>query len=183
MLAFSLIMLLQMEGLAKKGNKGEIPITTKSEEALAVFLKGQDALDLGEFLEANALFRKAVEKDPNFAYAYLNIANSSTSTAEFITNMDLASAKAKDISEGEKILIKINLTFLNNDTEKRLELAKKLVKKYPKSQRAWINLAGIQTARNEAEAARASLNKASLIFLVNQEILLKRKITCRRLSN
>lgn len=160
MLAFSLIMVLQMEGLAKKGDKGEIPITTKSEEALAVFLKGQDALDLGEFLEANALFRKAVEKDPNFAYAYLNIANSSTSTAEFKTNMDLASAKAKDISEGEKILIKINLTFLNNDTEKRLELAKKLVKKYPKSKGAWINLAGIQTARNEAEAARASLNKA-----------------------
>jgi tetratricopeptide (TPR) repeat protein len=160
MLAFSLIIVLQMEGFAGKSDKGEIPITTKSEEALAVFLKGQDNLDLGKFLEANALFRKAVEKDPNFAYAYLNIANSATSTAEFKTNMDLAAANAKEISEGEKILIKINLTFLSNDTEKRLELAKKLVKKYPKSQRAWITFAGIHTARNEAEAARASLKKA-----------------------
>jgi len=160
MLIFSLMIVLHMKCVSKKSDDGEIPITTQSEEALADFLKGQEAMDLGEYLEANTLFENAVKKDSNFAYAYLNIANSAASWEEFKTNMDLASANVDGISEGERILIEINNTYLNNDTEMRLKLANELVEKYPKSQRVWVSLAVIQIERNEHEAARVSLNKA-----------------------
>ena len=141
----------------------EVPITTSSDAAMADFLAGQEALDIGgprEVLEANAAFKRAVEKDPDFAYAYLNVANTFQSVTEFKEYTDLAAAHSAGASDGEKLLIEINQTFLNNDAERRLQLAKQLVEKYAAGPRAWLALAGAQGALNKNEEARASIERA-----------------------
>src|SRR6266516_2070398 len=55
------------------------PITTSSAAARDHFLRGQRELDLARFIDANVHFKQAVAADPNFAFAYLNVANTATS--------------------------------------------------------------------------------------------------------
>ena len=105
----------------------EIPITTASSSARTHFNVGQRLLDVGRPREAREHFRLAVEQDPTFAYGYLNLAAASASTSEFKENVDRAAQNLAGKSEGERILVEINRTFLDNNAEKRLELAQKLV--------------------------------------------------------
>jgi tetratricopeptide (TPR) repeat protein len=138
----------------------EIPITTSSAAALADFRAGQAALDVGRRRQANALFRSAAEKDPDFAYAYLNAANSAASAREFKEYLDLAAEHLAGKSEGERLLVEINRTFFDNDAERRIRLAETLVEKYPRSPRAWLTLGFMQGGLNRNEAARDSMEKA-----------------------
>ena len=138
----------------------DIPVTTSSPEALTAFREGQKAKDVGRDQEANALFENAVRLDPSFAYAYLNVAATAASAREFATNLELARAHLEGKSDGERILVEINQTFFDNDSEKRLELARSLVGRYPEGPRAWVVLAGMQGGQNQHEAARESLDRA-----------------------
>lgn len=149
-----------VSSVAWAANDGEIPVTTKSAEAKAAFEQGQALLDFGKPNEARPHFQKALELDPDFAYARLNLANASNSLEEFKTDVEKAVAKASTASEGEQMLIGIAETFLTNDSDKRQELAKKLTAAYPKSPRAWLALANSHATRNEVKESRDATNKA-----------------------
>lgn len=138
----------------------EIPITTNSSQALELFKQGQYLVDVGRAQEATTILTEAVAKDPTFSYAYLDLAFAAASTEEFKQNLDLAMKNIAGKSEGEKALIEINETFLTNDAAKRIQLSKELVKKYPSSPRAWLNLGFMQASLNEHIAARESFQKA-----------------------
>jgi len=138
----------------------EIRPTTTSEEARAHYTTGEHLLDVGRPQEANVHFRKAVELDSTFAYAYLGLANSAPSTQEFKEGLDAAARQIERKSEGEKLLLEINRTFLGNDAEKTLELAQKLTQTYPNSPRAWLVLGNAQQALNQHAAARESFQRA-----------------------
>ena len=138
----------------------EIPVTTASAAALADFSRGQAAMDVGRVQEANVLFESAVAKDPAFAYAYLKIAETASSTREFSDNLGKAQAHTAGKSDGELLLIEIVSTYFENDMEKRNRLARALVEKYPSSPRAWLVLAGVQSGQNQQRVARESLQRA-----------------------
>ena len=141
-------------------SKNEIPITTSSTEAKMDFRAGQAALDRGDGAYANALFRAAIDKDPRFAYAWYNLGNVSFSTEEFADALKQATAVSSHASEGERLLIEINMRFLDNDFERQVALSKQLVEKYPRSRRAWLNLAGVQGGLARYDEQRTSLQKA-----------------------
>ena len=138
----------------------EIPITTKSDSAKMDFIAGQAAMDAGNGTQANELFRAAVQKDPDFAYAWLNIGNNAFSGQEFIEATTRASELAPKVSEGEQLLIAINMQFMDNNFTEQMKLAEKLVNDYPLSARAWTTLAGAQNNIEQYQAARASMSKA-----------------------
>ncbi len=138
----------------------EIPITTSSKDALALFEDGQNLLDVGRPQEANALFKKALELDSGFSYAHFNKALSSASAPEFKQELDAALKNIKGKSDGERLLVEINQTFISNDAKKRIELSEKLVKLYPASPRAWLTLGTMQGSLNQNEAARKSMSRA-----------------------
>lgn len=138
----------------------EIPITTASSSARTHFTLGQRLLDVGRPREARKYFRLAVEQDPGFAYGYLNLAAAAASAPEFKENLDRAAANLAGKSDGERILVDINRTFLDNNAERRVELAEKLVKTHPASARAWIILGNAQGALNRHEVARKAYGKA-----------------------
>jgi Tfp pilus assembly protein PilF len=135
----------------------EIPITTSSKEALALFEKGQFFLDVGRPQEANDLFKKALQLDPTFAYAHFNKALSSASAPEFKQELDAAIKNGK--TDGEKLLAEISQTFISNDAKKRIELSEQLVKQYPESPRAWLALGGSQGSLNQNEQRGNHLQK------------------------
>ncbi len=138
-----------------------LPVTTASETARQHFTLGQRALDMGELVEANSHFKQAVAADPNFAYAYVQVANTALSLDELRTNLKHAADHAASASEAEKILIQIAQLDFQNNVEGQLTAARRLVEIQPSSPRAWIELANVQTALNRPAEARASMVKAT----------------------
>lgn len=137
-----------------------MPVSTSSEEAREYFLQGQYALDMGRTDDAHEQFQKAVEADPDFAYAYLDLAFSGNSLEEFLAGLDAASAKMANASEPEQLLIQIAQQFRKNNLEQQLQLSRRLVEVAPESPRAWLQLAGVQSAMNHEGEARQSSQKA-----------------------
>lgn len=138
-----------------------LPITTTSEEARRHFMTGQHAMDVGRSLDAHEHFERAAQADPEFAFAYLRIANTATSLDEFRTNLERAEEHAAHASEAERLLIEIARKGFDNDREGQRQAAERLVEIQPASPRAWLALAGAQSALGEEEEARASLRTAA----------------------
>jgi len=142
---------------------GEIPVTTSSDQARALYAEGEYLGDVGRGVQARAKFQAAAEADPDFALAYYGQSNAALNFAEFQHSLDAAVKHSEGISDGEKMLIDINRSFLSNDSAAGLAQAEKLAGEYPESERAWIVLAGMQTNVNDNEGARASFRKALAI--------------------
>jgi tetratricopeptide (TPR) repeat protein len=138
----------------------EIPITTASTSARTHFTVGEKLLDAGRPREAREHFRIAVDQDPTFAYGWLNLAFSAPSTQEFKEELDRAAQNLANKSEGERLRVEIARTFLDNNAERRLELAQTLTRTYPNSPRAWIVLGNAQGALNRHGMARESYGRA-----------------------
>ena len=138
----------------------EIPVTSASTAAVEAFEEGQRLADIGRGRQANKLFKQATEEDATFAYAYLQVANTAASALEFKTYLDLAKANLEGKSEGERLLVEIVGTFLDNDAERRLELSSGLVEAYPESPRAWLTRGAMQATLNQHQASRESIRRA-----------------------
>ncbi len=138
----------------------EIPVTTRSSEALERFRRGEAFQDIGHSKRANPIFENATGKDPRFTYAYLNAAYTAASVQELNEHLKLAKLYLEGKSEGERLLVEIAQTYLDDEAEKRLQLAEQLVEIYPQSRRAWLTLAQVHRARYEHEAARESMARA-----------------------
>lgn len=141
----------------------DVPVTTASTEALELFLEGRQAMEIGRESEAHELFQQAVELDPGFSYAHLSLAFTAASAREFADHLGRARAHLEGKSDGERILVEITETYFDNDSEKRLGLARSLVEHYPEGPRAQLMLAGIQTDQNQDAAARESIERATLL--------------------
>lgn len=137
-----------------------IPVTTSSDAARALYAQGQYFLDVGRGVQAREKFMAAATEDPEFAMAYYGQSNAALSFAGFQHSLDAATLHSEGISEGEQLQIDINKTFLSNDSATGVELAQKLVEKYPDSSRALTILAGMQANNNDNLGARASYEKA-----------------------
>lgn len=138
----------------------EIPVTTQSDMARMDFTAGQAALDRGDAPEANALFRAAIAADPDFTYAWINLAAVAFSTEEFSASLKRAAASAPKASDGERLLVEINERFLDGNLDRQLALARQLVEKYPKSPRAWLALAGVDFGLNHFLEQRTDIARA-----------------------
>ena len=117
-------------------------------------------MDVGRGVQAREIFRAAAAEDPGFALAYYGQSNAALSFAEFQHSLDTATEHSEGISDGERMLIDINRSFLSGDAAAGLALAQELVEKYPESARARTVLAGMQANQNDNLGARASNEKA-----------------------
>jgi tetratricopeptide (TPR) repeat protein len=141
----------------------EIPITSNNADALLAFEAGQAAADRGDGPQANQLFRTAVAADPNFTYAWWNLSNVTFSTEEFNAALEAADQGAAQASEGERMLLEFNKLFLQNNFSAQLDLARRLVERYPNSPRALMVLQGAQAALNQFAEQRATLEKVQAL--------------------
>ena len=80
------------------GKVTDLPVTTKSKEAMASFQEGLAAFDLNDIEKARAAFGKAIEQDAGLGIAYLYMANTATSAKEFADNVNTGKIKMDSAS-------------------------------------------------------------------------------------
>ncbi|MEE8114818.1 MAG: tetratricopeptide repeat protein [Nitrososphaerales archaeon] len=115
--------------------KGEIPITTSSKEALELFKKGRDKWHDVEPAAAAPLFEQAIQKDANFAMAYLYRARSGGGFNVSRQNLDKAVRLVDKVSSGERLWILAVQAAFDEDQPKRKEHLEELVKLFPSDKR------------------------------------------------
>jgi tetratricopeptide (TPR) repeat protein len=140
---------------------GKIAISTTSEEARAEFLKGRQLAENLRLEDSRAHFRQAIAKDPDFAIAHLNLANSSPTGTEFFEHLGHAVKLADKASPGERLVIRGAEAGANGNPAGQLELYRKLVADYPKDERAHFLLGGAYFGRQEYDKAIAEYNRAT----------------------
>ncbi len=138
----------------------EIPVTTDSEAARSLYQEGLYLLDVGRGVEAREKFQAAIAEDPGFVSAHFNQSNAALSFKEFQECLDMASEHLEHASEGERMMVEINKSFLTNDTAGGVARARDLTEKYANSPRAHLLLAAMQTNQNDNLGARASYEAA-----------------------
>jgi tetratricopeptide (TPR) repeat protein len=141
----------------------KIPITTSSDEARELYLKGRGLSDKLQNQESIEYFTKAIENDPEFAVAYLNLAFVSPSFKGFFENVDKAKNLISKVSDGEKLWIDGVIAGNNGLPLKQRELYKQLVEKYPNDERAHNLLAGNYFAQQDYDSSIVEYTKATEI--------------------
>ena len=138
----------------------KIAITTSSPEARNAYLKARDLVDKFHPEEAQPLLNEAISKDPNFALAYLLLAQTAPSPKEFFAELKSAVAAADKVSEGEQLLIRAEEAFANGNTMERGGYLQKLVAAYPDDERAHESLGDYYLSIQQYDNAIAEYQKA-----------------------
>lgn len=119
-------------------NAQNIPITTKSKEALSFYKKGWQFEDKLALDEAEAMYKRAVNIDSTFALAYLRLAMVKDNYDVRKKQLKQAEKFIEDVSEAEKLWIKGRIDFyaLGYDGSKEYGDFKRLVELYPNDEMA-----------------------------------------------
>lgn len=141
----------------------KIPITTSSQDARKLYLDGRDLLEKLRATDARRLFEQAVAKDPNFALAYVGLANTSGTNGEFIDATTHAVALADKVSDGERHLILALDAGLRGDPSGNLKHLNDLVSLFPNDERAHNQLGNLYFGRQDYSSAIAHYLKATAI--------------------
>jgi tetratricopeptide (TPR) repeat protein len=116
--------------------RDEVPITTVSDAARALYLQGRDLNEKLHQTDAHALFERAVIKDKDFALAYLGLAAVAPTTQDFFAALDHAVALVEKVSEPERLMIRGLQAGATGKPKLQKELYTHLVRLYPKDERA-----------------------------------------------
>lgn len=138
----------------------EVAITTSSEEARALYLQGRDLVEKIRFTDGNKYFHQALEKDPDFALAWLAAANSSATAKEFFDEMKKAVELSAKASEGEQHMIRGADAGARSDPAGQLDHYTQLVAMFPEDARALNLLGGYYFGTQDYEKAVEQYNRA-----------------------
>lgn len=119
-------------------NAQNIPITTKSKEALDYYKKGWQLEDQLKLDEAEKMYNKAVNTDSTFALAYLRLAMVKDNYDVRRKQLIEAEKYIDNVTESEKLWIRGRLDFYAKgyDGSKEYGYFKKLVELYPNDEMA-----------------------------------------------
>jgi tetratricopeptide (TPR) repeat protein len=150
--------------LATVANAAEkIPITTSSEEARQLYLKGRDLSEKLRATDARPFFEKAAAKDPGFALAQVGLANTAGTAKEFLEAVGRAVALAAKASEPEKLIICGLDAGTKGEVARQKDCLTRLTAAFPDDERAH-NLMGIyQFGRQDFTAAAGEFEKATTL--------------------
>ena len=165
-MALAAVAALAVPGLAVAANtasKDKIPITTSSEEARQLYVKGRDLAEKLRATDGRALYEQAVAKDKTFALAHLGLANTAGTAKEFFDSLGQAVVLSAKASEPERLLIAGVDAGAKGDVTRQREAFTKLVAAFPNDERAHNLLGGYYFGRQEYAAAVAEYEKAIAI--------------------
>ena len=137
-----------------------LPLSTGSDDVYRDYLAVQALVDRGDFVNAHDAALALTEAAPDYIGSWILLGNAAFSGEEFVK----ATRKAQSLKDGatpaEQLWADINNTFVTNDPDEGVALAKQLVEQNPESARAHLILSGMHTAQAEHERARAAALKA-----------------------
>jgi tetratricopeptide (TPR) repeat protein len=150
-----------------------LELTTSSLEALKVYSVGVEQGTAGRSFEAIPSYRRAVELDPNFAYAYASLAVQYGNTSQPVLAAEYAEkafALRNRVSELEKLRIAFfYYAFVTGEVDKQVETLELYKQTYPRDARAASNLGDLylrigqfaRAADNAREGIRLNPNGAA----------------------
>ena len=141
----------------------EVPVTTSSDEARALFLEGRALFDDLHFTDAHSKFVAAAEADPDFTMAHLMVATTSLSVDEFFDSVGKASATAAGASEGEQLYVMATVAASENNQAAQGMALKKLVAKFPKDPRTHMTLGNFLNNQQDFAGAAEHFTHATQI--------------------
>jgi tetratricopeptide (TPR) repeat protein len=155
----------------KSAAPADVPITSKSVEAIEHFKKGRDLADNIRYPEATAELNQAIKLDPDFAmaYAYRGV---STQGPRGIADLEQANTKAHAtttaptgaqspaVSNAERLLIEAVLTARRGEPAKSEALYRQVIEAAPGDWRAHMGLAQQLTFQDKFKETIDELNKA-----------------------
>jgi len=142
---------------------GKVAITTSSEDARALYLKGRDLAEKLRATDARRFYEQAAAKDPGFAMAYVGLANTSGTNREFVEAVTKAASLVSKVSDGERHIILGLESGLKNDPAAVLKQYTELVAQFPSDERAQMLLANTYFGRQEYQKSIDHFLKATQI--------------------
>lgn len=143
-----------------KSTSDKIAITTSSEEARRLYLKGRDLDEKLRATDARGQFEKAIALDPNFALAYVGLANTAGTPKEFFDAIRHAASLASKVTEGEHHVILGLEARMKGDPAAALSHYTTLVKLFPNDERAQMLLGTTYFGRQDYQTAIEHFEKA-----------------------
>jgi DNA-binding winged helix-turn-helix (wHTH) protein/Flp pilus assembly protein TadD len=127
--------------------------TTSSLEALRDYTQALDSSDRGDFSTEQALFKRAIALDPNFASAYLGLGRSYHSRQDLVQAVSLIE-KAYDLRAGTTERERLNIeiaynTFGSSNWEAAVASMRVYNQIYPNDAENWIGLSYMYSALGE----------------------------------
>jgi tetratricopeptide (TPR) repeat protein len=144
-------------------SNGKMPVTTVSEKARTLYLKGLDLADKLRIQDSAEYFRKATQEDPHFALAHLNLGFTEPGADAFFKDLNQAVANAGKASEGERLWILSAEAGAKGMPNKQGEYLEKLVASYPNDERAHNLLAVYYFGLQKYDSAILHFQKAVTI--------------------
>ena len=144
-----------------KANGKKIEFTTASKEAkdyVAQIVRQVETFNVTP--ETNALAKKAVEADPNFAFGYYLIGTTAATPEEAKTNSDKAVELSKNASEGERRYIEAVMLTRAQKLNEALAIFTDLSKQYPSERMVQMLLGQVYTGLGKLPEAKAAFERA-----------------------
>ena len=142
---------------------GKVPITTSSEEARELYLKGRDLAEKLRATDARPLLQQAVAKDKDFAVAYLALAGTAGTAKEFFDSVNRAVAASSKVSKPEQDqILGLEAGVRGNPMGQKARYTN-LVQSFPNDERAHNLLAGYYFGQQDYAAAVEEYKKATAI--------------------
>ncbi|MGE5354155.1 MAG: tetratricopeptide repeat protein [Acidobacteriota bacterium] len=145
-------------------SKDDIPVTTKSEEARQKYLEGRQFMWNLQIDKARASLEDAVQKDPDFALAYMGLAQTRGKFSDSKQDYDKAESLMNNVSEGEKQLITFTKSQFEGDNAKAKGALDKLLSMFPKDKMVQTYAGNYEGfVRQDRDAAISHYQKAIAI--------------------
>lgn len=152
-----LLLLVSATGYGQEAK--DISFSTKSPEAMKVFLAGVDLVDNFRTAEAGPYFEKAIQADPGFAIAYDYWAGTASTGEEGWKRMSKAINLAPSASEPERLIILSDKAIMENKIDMARQNIAKLLELLPDSKRAHYYSATFLDGQRDDAAAEKEYNK------------------------
>jgi tetratricopeptide (TPR) repeat protein len=141
----------------------EMPVTTASKEALALFQQGRDHYANAEAALAAPVFEKAIQKDERFALAHAYRALSGGGLEVARKHVDRAVALADGVSEGEKLWIQAAKAQVYGDSAALIASDEALLAMYPDDKSIQLKVGNYWSAVGDWPRAAKHFERAAAL--------------------
>ena len=157
MLLFSAIAFASTD---KSNGKKKFEFTTTSKEAKEAVAQIVYRIETFQFgPDVNAIAKKAVEADPNFAFGYYLLGTTAASPAEAKPSIDKAIELSKQASEGERRYMEAVLLTRAQKLDEALVIFNDLAKQYPDERMVQMLLGQVYMNQGKLDLAKASFDR------------------------
>ena len=180
-------------GFKETNSKRKIEFSTDSKEAKDYVAQIVNRIETFQFgPDLNALAKKSVDADPNFAFGYYLLGTTAATPEDVKKYSDKAAELAKTASDGERRYIEAVLLTRAQKPAEALTMFLDLAKQYPDDRMVQMLLGQVYTNLGKLDEAKASFEKALQLdastprvytFLGNTELLKGNYAKARELFN